>query len=74
VAFAAQPAIVVPTTSYGGQKISTTNGATVNPPVHSVASATMATRSKSVASMGIYIINKLVCVVNATKLDDQTHC
>jgi phospholipase C len=45
------------------------NGATVTSPVHYVASATTTTCSKGVASMGIYVNNKLVYVVNATKLD-----
>ena len=47
------------------------NGATVTSPVHYVASATTTTCSKGVASMGIYVNNKLVYVVNATKLDTQ---
>ena len=47
------------------------NGATVTSPVHYVASATTTTCSKGVASMGIYVNNKLVYVVNATKLDHQ---
>jgi phospholipase C len=48
---------------------SPTAGSTVNSPVHYVASATTSTCSKGVGSMGIYVNNKLVYVVNATKLD-----
>jgi phospholipase C len=44
-------------------------GSTVTSPVHYVASATASSCSKGVASMGIYVNNKLVYVVNATKLD-----
>jgi phospholipase C len=47
------------------------NGATATSPVHYVATATTSTCSKGVASMGIYVNNKLVYVVNATKLDHQ---
>src|SRR6201996_2372747 len=46
-------------------------GATVTSPVHYVATATTSTCSKGVASMGIYVNNKLIYVVNATKLDHQ---
>jgi len=44
-------------------------GSTVTSPVHYVASATTSTCSTGVASMGIYVNNKLVYVVNATKMD-----
>ena len=37
-------------------------GATVTSPVHYVASATTSTCSKGVASMGVYIDNKLIYV------------
>ena len=47
------------------------SGATVTSPVHYVATATTTTCAKGVASMGIYVNNKLVYVVNATKLDYQ---
>src|ERR1700680_1056671 len=47
---------------------SPTNGATVNSPVHYVATATT-TCSKGVASMGIYVDNNLVYVVNGEKMD-----
>jgi hypothetical protein len=47
---------------------SPTNGATVNSPVHYVATATT-TCSKGVASMGIYVDNNLVYVVNGAKMD-----
>jgi phospholipase C len=48
---------------------SPTAGSTVTSPVHYVASATTSTCSNGVASMGIYVNNKLVYVVNATKMD-----
>jgi phospholipase C len=44
-------------------------GATVTSPVHYVASATTSTCSKGVASMGVYIDNKLIYVVDATTLN-----
>jgi phospholipase C len=48
-----------------------TNGATLTSPVHYLATATTSTCSTGVASMGIYVNNKLVYVVNGTKLDTQ---
>jgi phospholipase C len=50
---------------------SPTPGATVTSPVHYVASATTSTCSKGVASMGIYVNNKLVYVVNNTTLNTE---
>lgn len=47
------------------------NGATVTSPVQYVASATTSTCSKGVASMGIYVDNKLVYEVNGAKLNTQ---
>lgn len=47
------------------------NGATVTSPVTYVASATASTCAKGVASMGIYVDNKRVYVVDSTKLDTQ---
>ena len=44
-------------------------GSTVSSPVHYVATATTATCATGVASMGIYVNNHLVYVVNGTKLD-----
>jgi phospholipase C len=44
-------------------------GATVTSPVHYEASATTTTCSKGVASMGIYVDNKLIYVVDATTLN-----
>jgi len=44
-------------------------GATVTSPVQYVASATTTTCSKGVASMGIYVNNSLVYVVNAAQLN-----
>ena len=58
--------------AFAGVSVTTPkNGATVTSPVHYVATATTSTCSKGVASMGIYVNNKLVYVVNATKLDHQ---
>jgi hypothetical protein len=44
-------------------------GSTDASPVHYVASATTTTCSKGVASMGIYVNNKLIYVVNSTQLN-----
>jgi hypothetical protein len=50
-----------------------TNGSTDNSPVHYVATANTNTCSKGVASMGIYVDNNLVYVVNGAKMDhDQS--
>ncbi len=48
-----------------------TNGATVSSPAHYVATATTKTCSKGVASMGIYVDDKLEYVVNGAKLDTK---
>jgi phospholipase C len=48
---------------------SPTSGATIPSPVHYVASATATTCSKGVASMGIYVNNKLIYIVNSTQLN-----
>jgi phospholipase C len=45
------------------------NGATVTSPAHYVASATTTTCSEGVASMGVYVNNKLIYVVDATTLN-----
>jgi phospholipase C len=45
------------------------NGATVTSPAHYVASATTTTCSKGVASMGVYVNDKLIYVVDATTLN-----
>ena len=50
---------------------SPTNGAKVTSPVHYVATATTNTCSKGVASMGIYVNNKLVYVVGGASLDTK---
>ena len=50
---------------------SPSNGATVTSPVHYVASATTTTCSKGVASMGIYVNNKLVYVVDKTTMNTE---
>ncbi len=44
-------------------------GATVTSPVHYIASATAATCAQGVASMGIYVNNQLVYVVNGAQLN-----
>jgi len=59
------PAFAAPTVT------SPTTGATVTSPVHYVASATTATCSKGVASMGVYVNNKLIYTVNGTKLNTE---
>lgn len=48
---------------------SPSTGATVGSPVHYVATATTSTCSKGVASMGIYVDNQLVYVVNGASLN-----
>ena len=48
---------------------SPSNGATVGSPVPYVATATSTTCSKGVASMGIYVNNQLVYVVNGASMD-----
>ncbi len=48
---------------------SPTSGSTVTYPVHYVATATTSTCSTGVASMGIYVSNKLIYVVNAASLN-----
>jgi hypothetical protein len=48
---------------------SPSNGATVGSPVHYVATATTSTCSKGVASMGIYVDNQLLKVVNGASLN-----
>ena len=45
------------------------NGATVTSPVHYVATATTTTCSKGVASMGVYVDNKLIYVVQGASLN-----
>ena len=59
----ATPALATVTVS------SPTNGATVGSPVPYVATATTSTCSKGVASMGIYVNNQLVYVVNGASMN-----
>ena len=47
------------------------SGATVGSPVSFVATATSATCSRGVASMGIYVNDKLVYVVNGSQHEHQ---
>src|SRR5580658_673971 len=46
-------------------------GSTVTSPVHYVAAATSSTCSKGVGSMGIYVNNKLIYVVDAKQLNTE---
>ena len=50
---------------------SPTNAATLTSPVHYVASATTTTCSKGVASMGVYVNNKLIYVVDAPTMNTE---
>jgi hypothetical protein len=50
---------------------SPTNNSTLGSPVHYVATATTSTCEKGVASMGIYVNNKLIYVVNGASLNTQ---
>jgi phospholipase C len=60
------------TTAFAGVTVSSpTAGSTVPSPVHYVASATTTTCSKGVASMGIYVNNKLIYTVNGMQLNTQ---
>lgn len=63
--------IVAPSTFANVTVTTPANGATVTSPVKYVASATAPNCSKGVASMGIYVDNKLVYVVDSNKLDTQ---
>jgi hypothetical protein len=47
------------------------NGSSVSSPVHYVATASTSTCSKGVASMGVYVNNKLVTVQNGASLNTQ---
>jgi hypothetical protein len=61
-------AVTIP--AFAGVTVSSpTNGSTVGSPVSYVATATTATCSKGVASMGIYVDNQLKFVVNGTTLN-----
>ena len=57
------------TTAPGVSVTSPTPGSTVTSPVQYVASATTSTCSSGVASMGIYVNNKLTYVVNSSNLN-----
>jgi len=60
------------TSAFAGVTVSSPqSGATLGSPVSFVASATSATCSRGVASMGIYINDKLTYVVNATSLNTK---
>ncbi|HEY6328404.1 MAG TPA: hypothetical protein VI756_03635, partial [Blastocatellia bacterium] len=62
--------LMLATSVFADVKVSSpSNGATVSSPVHYVATATTNTCSRGVASMGIYVDNTLVYVVNGAKMD-----
>jgi hypothetical protein len=68
--FAACIFLMLATSAFANVYVSSpTNGATVSSPVHYVATATTSTCSKGVASMGIYVDDVLVYVVNGAKMD-----
>src|SRR5579864_1331211 len=61
--------LVLATSAFADVQVSSpSNGATVSSPVHYVATAT-STCPQGVASMGIYVDNHLVYVVNGAKMD-----
>jgi phospholipase C len=67
-------AITVASSSGGSTGVTVTSPAansTVTSPVHYVATATTSTCSKGVASMGIYVNNKLIYTVKGTSLDTE---
>jgi hypothetical protein len=62
--------LIVATSALASVSVSSpSNGATVGSPVHYVAAATTTTCSKGVASMGLYVDNQLVYVVNGASLN-----
>src|SRR5580704_1916680 len=68
--FAACIFLMLATSAFANVYVSSpTNGATVSSPVHYVATATTSTCSKGVASMGIYVNNKLVYTVDAASMN-----
>jgi len=68
--FAISIFLMLATSAFGNVNVSSpTNGATVSSPVHYVATATTSTCSKGVASMGIYVDDKLEYVVNGASLN-----
>ena len=72
--FATGISLMLAASAFGNVYVtSPTNNSTVNSPVHYVATATTSTCSKGVASMGIYVDDILVYVVNGAKMDhDQS--
>ena len=70
VCFAFGIFLMLATSAFANVYVSSpTNGSTVNSPVHYVATGTTTTCSKGVASMGIYVDNTLVYVVQGAKMD-----
>ncbi|HXM22294.1 MAG TPA: hypothetical protein VN948_13640 [Terriglobales bacterium] len=62
--------VILATSAFADVSVSTpSNGATVSSAVHYVATATTNTCSRGVASMGIYVDNQLVYVVNGSSLN-----
>lgn len=62
--------LISPVSVFATVTVSTpVNGTNVMSPVHYVATATTSTCSKGVASMGIYVNNKLIYVANGTSLN-----
>jgi len=62
--------LMLATSAFANVTVSTpNNGAAVGSPVNYVATATTTTCSKGVASMGLYVDNQLVYVVNGASLN-----
>jgi len=68
--FAVCAFLILATSALANVNVSSpSNGSTVGSPVHYVATASTTTCSKGVASMGIYVNNVLVYVVNGTSMN-----
>jgi len=68
--FAVCAFLILATSALANVSVSSpSNGSTVGSPVHYVATASTTTCSKGVASMGIYVNNVLVYVVNGTSMN-----
>jgi len=68
--FAVCALLILATSALANVSVSSpSNGSTVGSPVHYVATASTTTCSKGVASMGIYVNNVLVYVVNGTSMN-----
>src|ERR1700677_1531493 len=63
---------LLPAAAWGSVTVSSpANGQTLPSSVHYTGAATTTTCPKGVASMGVYVDDKLTYVVNATKLDTE---